>query len=105
MTHPSPYRYIKTYAGMSFVISICNWRLQLTFPAGADAMSAGRTSTRGGMPATLDESRTGDVGSGQVRPPPLRSSWLLTLLKAGLSVLAIGVLAYTADLSAAWKLL
>src|SRR5438477_5374710 len=71
----------------------------------ADAMSAGHTSTRGGMLATLDESKTADVGPCQAQPPALRSSWLLTLLKAGLSALAIGVLAYTADLSAAWKLL
>jgi uncharacterized membrane protein YbhN (UPF0104 family) len=57
------------------------------------------------MPATLNESKTGDVEPGQVQPSAIRSSWLLTLLKASLSVLAIGVLAYTADLSAAWKLL
>src|SRR5437016_2406901 len=79
----------------------CRWGSAC--PAGAGAMLAGRTSTRGGMPAASDESQTSDAGPGQVQPPTLRSSWLLTLLKAGLSALVIAVLAYTVDLSAAWK--
>ncbi len=46
---------------------------------------------------------TGSIDHNQVRLKPTKLSWLITLLKVGLSALAIGIVAFSVDLSAAWE--